>query len=83
MYPPPVDGLLHVERPGADYDAPITVVRMLCGASCMLIGDHDEPVPRLDWYILGHGSENATCPKCRELDHTRMDESVRMPERVE
>ena len=90
MYPPPVDGVLHIERPGADYDAPITVVHMLCGASCLLLDcPHspqcsccDDPVPNLDWFILGHGSEKATCPRCRDSDHTRMDESMRLRERV-
>jgi len=87
----PCDGLTHIERPGSDYDASVTVVHMLCGASCVLFdcphvpqcSCNDEPVPNLDWYLIGHGSEKATCPKCRELDHTRMDESVRVPERVE
>ena len=72
-----IDGLIHIERPGSDYEASVTHVRMLCGASCVVFDDcHDPPEaccgtpsPDMDWVLTGKGGR-ATCPKCIELDHT-------------
>lgn len=65
--------MTHIEAPdGPDWgEVAPCVVRMLYGASCVLLCNHDvdeacdcAPIPDLDRYLYGHGHEKADCPQC-------------------
>ncbi len=57
--------VIHIEDTDSDaeYEKDVSCIHMLCGASCVLIGDDPEPIPEMDWYMLKDGHK-ATCPSC-------------------